>query len=67
MNKQNINLKMEEKLDNDKNEKKSVEQDPLLFTEKMLESDFDEVYRNYPLNEDTQCGIGFVRGKCLQM
>lgn len=48
-------------------EKESLEQDPLIFTEKMLEADFDEVYRNYPLNDDTTCGFGFLRGKCLQM
>lgn len=44
--------------------------DPLLkpfeFTDKMLEDDFDEVYRNYPLNDDTSCGIGFLRGSLLQ-
>lgn len=44
--------------------------DPLLkpfeFTDKMLEDDFDEVYRDYPLNDDTTCGYGFLRGKILQ-
>lgn len=46
---------------------KPDEKSPLMFTEKLLEADFDEVYRQYPLSEDTTCGIGFVRGKCLQM
>jgi hypothetical protein len=40
---------------------------PLIFTDKMLEADFDEVFRAYPLSEDTTCGIGFLRGKCMQM
>lgn len=46
---------------------KNPEESPLVFTEKLLEADFDEVYRQYPLSEDTSCGIGFLRGKCLQM
>jgi hypothetical protein len=58
---------MEGKPAKENGEKKTFEQDPLIFTDKMLEADFDEVYRNYPLNEDTQCGIGFIKGKCLQM
>jgi hypothetical protein len=49
------------------NENGKTRYEPLVFTEKMLEADFDEVYRQYPLNEDTECGIGFIRGKCLQM
>ena len=39
---------------------------PMEFTEKMLEADFEEVYRNYPLTEDTTCGLGFLRGRLLQ-
>ncbi|CAG9800804.1 unnamed protein product [Chironomus riparius] len=44
--------------------------DPLLkpfeFSDKMLEDDFEEVYRKYPLNDDTSCGIGFLRGSVMQ-
>ena len=58
---------MAEKLPKKDTETRISEQDPLIFTEKMLEADFDEVYRNYPLTDDTTCGIGFIRGKCLQM
>ena len=58
---------MAEKLPNKDGETKISEQDPLIFTEKMLEADFDEIYQNYPLTDDTTCGIGFIRGKCLQM
>lgn len=39
---------------------------PFEFTDKMLEDDFDEVYRNYPLTEDTTCGISVFRGRILQ-
>lgn len=53
---------------NGKNQEKTL--DPLLkpfeFTDKILEDDFEEVYRNYPLNDDTSCGIGFLRGTWLQ-
>lgn len=55
---------MAEKLPNHNGKKEEI---PLIFTEKMLEADFDDVYRNYPLNEDTSCGFGFVKGKWLQM
>ncbi|XP_070501306.1 solute carrier organic anion transporter family member 74D-like [Chironomus tepperi] len=37
------------------------------ITDQMLEDDFEEVYKNYPLNEDTTCGFGFFRGSFLQM
>lgn len=58
---------MAEKLPKE-NEKAQIEEaSPLIFTEKMLEADFDEVYRQYPLNEDTSCGFGFIRGKWMQM
>lgn len=39
---------------------------PVVFTDKMLEQDFDEIYKNYPLTEDTTCGIGFIKGRLLQ-
>lgn len=39
---------------------------PFIFTDKMLEEDFDELYRKYPLTDDTTCGLGFVRGRFLQ-
>lgn len=58
---------MAEKLPNENEKAKNPEESPLIFTEKMLEADFDEVYRQYPLNDDTSCGFGFVRGKWLQM
>lgn len=41
-------------------------QHPVVFTDKMLEQDFDEIYKNYPLTEDTTCGIGFIKGRLLQ-
>lgn len=55
-------------------DKKSEEADqPLVerksknvFTDKMLEEDFDDIYKNYPLTEDTTCGFGFIKGKFLQ-
>lgn len=46
---------------------KNPEESPLVFTEKLLDADFDDVYRQYPLSEDTSCGIGYFRGKYLQM
>jgi hypothetical protein len=59
--------KMAEKLPNENGKTKSPEQSPLIFTEKMLEQDFDDVYRNYPLSDDTTCGFGIFRGKYMQM
>lgn len=44
--------------------------DPLLkpfeLTDKMLEDDFDTVYRDYPLPEEATCGYGIFRGSFLQ-
>ena len=37
------------------------------ITDKMLEDNFEEVYKNYPINDDTTCGFGFLRGSFLQM
>lgn len=56
---------MAEKLPQENGKPKEV--DPLIFTEKLLESDFDEVYKQYPLSEDTRCGIGLFRGEWMQM
>lgn len=51
-----------------KNEKlKDQDHSPLIFNKNLSDADFDEVYRSYPLTEDTTCGIGFIRGKFLQM
>ena len=36
------------------------------ITDKMLDDDFEEVFRNYPLNDDTTCGCGLFRGSFLQ-
>lgn len=47
--------------------KKPKEVEPLIFTEKLLDCDFDEVYNQYPLSEDTKCGIGFIHGQWMQM
>lgn len=58
-------VKMSEKLP--EKDGKETEESPLVFTEKMLEGDFDDVFRQYPLTEDTQCGFGFLQGKCMQM
>lgn len=49
------------------NGKSKSEIAPLIFTEKLLEAEFDDVFRQYPLTEDTKCGFGFIQGKCLQM
>lgn len=57
--------KMAEKLP--KEGKKPKEVEPLIFTEKLLECDFDEVYNQYPLSEETRCGFGFFRGQWMQM
>ena len=59
--------KMPEKLSEENGNAKVSETSPLVFTEKMLEADFDDVYRQYPLNDDTKCGYGLIRGKCMQM
>lgn len=58
---------MAEKLSDESGKGKVPEASPLIFTEKMLEADFDDVYRQYPLDDDTKCGFGFIRGKCMQM
>lgn len=58
---------MAEKLPDENEKGKSQEESPLIFTEKMLEADFDDVFRQYPLNDDTKCGYGFIRGKFMQM
>ena len=50
--------------------KVSIEEDsPLIFTDKMLQddNDFEELYRKFPLTEDTTCGLGFLRGEFMQM
>jgi hypothetical protein len=39
---------------------------PVILTDKLLGEDFEEIYRNYPLSDDTTCGIGFIRGRILQ-
>lgn len=39
---------------------------PSAFTDKMLEEDFDELYKNYPLSDDTRCGYGIFQGRFLQ-
>jgi hypothetical protein len=38
----------------------------LEINDKMLEDDFEKVYKNYPLNEDTTCGFCWFRGSFLQ-
>ncbi len=35
--------------------------------EKMLEEDFESLYENMPVTDDTRCGIGFIHGRFLQM
>jgi hypothetical protein len=44
----------------------SEEKSPFNLTDEMLNKDFEEVYRNYPFNDDTSCGIGFLRNSFLQ-
>jgi hypothetical protein len=51
---------MSEKLPNDDGPKKSPE------LEKMLVEDFDELFKNMPITDDTRCGIGFLNGRFLQ-
>lgn len=51
---------MSEKLPNEDKMKKSPE------LEKMLEEDFDELFKNIAVTDDTRCGIGFLHGKFLQ-
>lgn len=58
---------MAEKLPSDNGKNDKVEYSPLVFTEKLLESDFDDVFHQYPLTDSTTCGFGFLRGKCMQM
>lgn len=46
-------------------------QEPLInstsrFTDKMLEEDFDELYKKFPLSDDTRCGYGIFQGPFLQ-
>lgn len=53
--------------ENDGKEISPAEQSPLILTDKMLEADFDVIFREYPLSDDTTCGMGFIRGKWLQM
>jgi len=36
------------------------------LTDKMLDDDFEEAFKNYPLNDDTTCGFGRFRGSFLQ-
>lgn len=50
-----------------KNEKKGAYEILSLSDKYLEETEFDTVFKNYPLNEDTKCGYGFLRGKCLQM
>ena len=35
-------------------------------TDEMLSDDFEDVYKNFPINEDTACGFWFIRGSFLQ-
>lgn len=58
---------MAEKLPTEPSKLNKDEYSPLVFTEKLLESEFDEVFRQYPLTDSTTCGFGFLRGKCMQM
>jgi len=47
-------------------QKQLPEQVPLILTDKMLEADFDEVFKDYPLTQETSCGFGYFRGKLMQ-
>ena len=45
-----------------------MEESPLMLEEisdKMLD-DIDELYKTIPLNDDTTCGVGFIRGRFMQ-
>lgn len=58
---------MADNLPEENGKAKSPEEKPLIFTEKMLDGDFDEIYRQYPLEDDSKCGYGFIQGKFMQM
>lgn len=48
--------------------KKHVQYELLNFTENMLETEkFDEVFKSYPVTDDTKCGFGLIQGSWLQM
>lgn len=34
--------------------------------EDLMEKDFDDIFNLTPLNEDTTCGLGFIRSSFLQ-
>lgn len=62
-----IILNANEKRQNGEAEQPLMEKSsPLIFTDKLLEEDFEEIYKNYPLTDDTTCGFGFFRGPILQ-
>lgn len=49
-------------------ERKNIHYSLLNFTENMLETEnFDDVFRSYPVTEDTKCGFGPFQGSWLQM
>lgn len=63
-------MSQNEKLQKDEQEvnKKHVQYELLNFTENMLETEkFDEVFKSYPVTEDTKCGFGLFQGSWLQM
>ena len=35
-------------------------------SKKLIKSNFEEVYQATPINEDTQCGYGLIKGEFLQ-
>lgn len=35
--------------------------------EKMLVEDFEKLYEDMPITDDTRCGVGFIHGRFLQM
>ncbi|CAO1324723.1 unnamed protein product [Diamesa tonsa] len=53
---------------NEKEILSQMEESPLMledFSDKMLD-DIDELYKTIPLNDDTTCGVGFIRGRFMQ-
>lgn len=47
---------------------KNVQYELLNLSEDMLDVDrFDEVFKSYPVTDNTKCGFGLLQGSWLQM
>lgn len=43
-----------------------ITQEDLQASKNLIKSDFEEIFKATPINKDTQCGYGFIRGEFLQ-